>query len=346
MIADVKTTFSLPYTCIARQMGLSYATLMRWKTRLSAGRAPVGKRGPKKVRSLNLAELKATLRGLDHGRKRTRGTGAVHAAYAGVISRRDLNEMVRRVRCETNRRRAAATCHITWTRPNLAWSLDDCRTTTGIAEGTLHLHNLSDLCSRYRLPPLAGDHLPCGEEVAGHLDRLFTRFGPPLFCKRDNGGNLNHTAVDQVLEDALVIPINNPSDTPSYNGAIEHAQGEFKRYLRLWGWKAESISQYAVLSETAAHDLNHTPRRVLSGKTACRSFWNGNRLRYPKRQRRAVYDWILDLAERISHRAGEATITPVAWRVAAKRWLLENNLIVIRQAGKVLPHFPWQFVHN
>jgi hypothetical protein len=51
-----------------------------------------------------------------------------------------------------------------------------------------------------------------GEEVAGHLDCLFGRFGPPLFCKRDNGGNVNHAAVDDVLGDAMVIPINSPVD--------------------------------------------------------------------------------------------------------------------------------------
>ena len=80
---------------------------------------------------------------------------------------------------------------MTWLRPNLAWAMDDCSQTV-ISGSKLHLHNLSDLCLRYKLPPIASARLPCGEEVAGHLDRLFTRFGQPLFCKRDNGGNLNN----------------------------------------------------------------------------------------------------------------------------------------------------------
>jgi hypothetical protein len=37
------------------------------------------------------------------------------------------------------------------------------------------------------------------------------------------------------LADALVVPINNPVNTASYNGAIEHTQGEFKNYLRRLG---------------------------------------------------------------------------------------------------------------
>jgi hypothetical protein len=59
----------------------------------------------------------------------------------------------------------------------------------------------------------------------------FERFGPPLFIKRDNAGNLNHTSVNEVLEEHMVIPINSPYYTPSYNGAIEHCQGEFKTWL-------------------------------------------------------------------------------------------------------------------
>ena len=82
--------------------------------------------------------------------------------------------------------------------------------------------------------------MPCGEEVAGHLSHLVSRFGPPLFCKRDNGGNLNHMVVDEVLADALVVPINNPANTAFYNGAIEHTQGEFKAYLRRWDWKTDT----------------------------------------------------------------------------------------------------------
>jgi hypothetical protein len=142
-------------------------------------------------------------------------------------------------------------------------------------DGKLHLHNLTDLGSRYRLPPLASHCLPCGEEVAGHLHYLFDRFDPPLFCKRDNGGNLNHVAVNHVLEQALVIPINSPPYQAPYNGAIEHTQGEFKSYLDRWNWKAGSADRLVLLAETAAHDLNHNPRRCLGSRTACRAYFGG-----------------------------------------------------------------------
>jgi hypothetical protein len=59
MIEKMKTKFSLSYACLANQVGLSYRTLMRWKQRLADGKDAVEKRGPKKVRPLNLNELKS-----------------------------------------------------------------------------------------------------------------------------------------------------------------------------------------------------------------------------------------------------------------------------------------------
>jgi hypothetical protein len=254
--------------------------------------------------------------------------------------------MVRQVRTESNRQRSAETCRVSWLRPNLAWAVDDCSKSKTVGKQALHLHNLTDLCSRYRLPPIAAGHLACGEEVAGHLEYLFDRFGAPLFCKRDNGGNLNHASVNDVLEQALVIPINSPPYTAPYNGAVEHSQGEFKRYIERRKWEADTIKAYSLLSETAAHDLNHQPRRSLKGNTACKVYFGNNRLRYSKRRRRSVYRWIRDLAYEISMRAGKSVITPVALRVAAKQWMVKNNLIKIVKAGNVSPHFSSDLCHN
>jgi hypothetical protein len=178
------------------------------------------------------------------------------------------------------------------------------------------------------------------------MDRLFDRFGAPLFCKRDNGANLNHAAVNDVLEQSMVIPLNSPPYTAPYNGAVEHTQGEFKRYIARRKWAADTIKAFSLLAETAAHDLNHQPRRCLKGQTACRVYFGSNRLRYSKRLRRAAYRWIRDLAYEISMRAEKSVITPVAWRVAAKQWLMKNDLIRIVRPVKVSPHFPSALCHN
>ena len=345
-MVELKKTYSVANSGLAREFGISYTTLMRWKRRLITGQPAVKKPGPKKVGPLHLNQLKQNIQNLDHGKKRSRGAGRLHNAYRSSISRRDLDRMIRDVRNETNRQRAAQRHHITWLRPNLAWAMDDCQKKDVAASGKLHLHNLSDLCSRYKFQPLASSELLCGEEVAGHLSYLISRFGSPLFCKRDNGGNLNHASVNEVLEEALVIPINNPPYTAPYNGAIEHTQGEFKDYLHRWKWKAHTVDEFRLLAETAAHELNHSPRRCLGNRTACRVYFGNNRMRYPKHQRKSIYDWIYDLAAEISTRAGKKKITPVAWRVAAKQWLVKNGLIRIQMAGKVLPNFSSNLCHN
>jgi len=55
MIADLKKRYALSNSSLARELGLSYSTLMRWKRRFSSGQPAVQKPGPKKLRALNLA---------------------------------------------------------------------------------------------------------------------------------------------------------------------------------------------------------------------------------------------------------------------------------------------------
>ena len=203
----------------------------------------------------------------------------------------------------------------------------------------MHVQNLQDLSSQYKFPPLATRYLSCGEAVAGHLNRHFTLFGPPLFIKHDNGGNLNHMVVNELLEEAMVIPINSPVKNAPYNGAVEHSQGELKGFLKTWRDKAGNLDQLFLLVETAAHDLNHRPRRSLGGKTACQCYFGNDRMRYSKRKRQAAYRWIRDLALDLSEKVGEDTLSAVTWRIAAKTWLVKNKLVTILKPGKVLPHF-------
>jgi hypothetical protein len=52
------------------------------------------------------------------------------------------------------------------------------------------------------------------------------------------------------------------------------------------------------------------------------------------------------VAAEVSSRAGKLVITPTAWRVAAKQWLLKNRLIRIQKAGNVSPNFCQKMDHN
>jgi hypothetical protein len=147
--------------------------------------------------------------------------------------RADYCRSIIQARCESKRQLASEMCSVSWLRPNLAYSMDDCRNViTG--GGRLLLHNLLNLCSNYKLPTIASGYLHCVEGVAGHLDQLSSSFGAPLFCKLDNGGNLNPVSVSHVFSRAMEIPFNSPVYAAPYNGAFERIQGEFKGYLKRW----------------------------------------------------------------------------------------------------------------
>jgi hypothetical protein len=65
-----------------------------------------------------------------------------------------------------------------------------------------------------------------------------------------------------------------------------------------------------------------------------RALWTPRR-----RKRESLYRWIQELAAELATQAGKTVITPAAWRVAARQWLLQNGLIRIRKAGEVSPIF-------
>ena len=308
-IETLKSQYSVDQASLATAAGISVSSYKRYKRRIRCGDLPVNKPGVKKVVPIDLEALKQQIQGLNHGKHRTSGTGMLFLVNRHGISRTDFNEMVRQVRTATNRSSAAALCHVRWLHPDLAGALD------GMQYISYHIQNLQDLCSRYKFAPMTSAYMPCGEEIAGHLDRHLIWFSPPLFLKRDNGGNLNHRMIDTLLEDLLIIPINSPCYSASYNGAIEHSQGELKSWIRKWKPLTKTNREIALLVENAVHALNHHPWRSLAGSNACRTYFTSNRLRYTKRQRRQAWDWIRDLAADISAKCSNLAIDPAAWRI-------------------------------
>jgi len=146
--------------------------------------------GPKKVVPFDPAVLETEIQSLNHGAKRSEVTTNLYRRYQDTLSRRDLSKMVKQVRREVAVERRNHLRRIEWLAPGVVWAMDVTEyDLDGV--GKIHLHNTQDLGSRYKFPPLSGE-CPVGEEIAGYLSEKFFRFGPPLFLKRDNGGNLNH----------------------------------------------------------------------------------------------------------------------------------------------------------
>jgi hypothetical protein len=332
-------TYKVPRTVLLAQMGLSYDSYLRWKRRMKEGEEPVYRPGPKKLERIDFAGLKQALANLKHSRKRTHGTGELLRQYSLQVSRRQLNAMVMETRMEHAHRKAAALQRIHWHYPDLAWAVDGSEFAAEPVGGNLILCTVQDLCSQYKLPPLAGVHVPCGEEVAGHFARLFTEFAPPLFLKRDNHGVLNHSSVNEVIEEHMVIPLNSPTYYAPYNGAIEHTQGEFKAYLKGWNWKAGSNESRELLAELTAHDLNHKARRALKGQNSCRAYFCSPRITFNRRKRREVFLWIKQMTFDMLEKLGDDGLYMTAYRIAARTWLQKNRYITIIRDGKVLPYY-------
>ncbi len=178
---------------------------------------------------------------------------------------------------------------------------------------------------------MAGGY-PIGEEIAGYLSEKFDRYGAPLVLKRDNEGNMNHSVINDVLSESLVLPLNSPEYYAPYNGAIEESQREVKRCLRDklaldLPTPGDHITAYA---EAAVNDLNHRHRPCLNGRTSCQLFFEStNKPTFSKRERREIYDIIMEKAERIlsaMNRSGQAE-RESAWRIAVEFCLRAKGFI-------------------
>ena len=132
------------YRELVAEAGFSYASFMRWRQRIASGKPPLRRPGPKKIAPLNLGDLTRKIKALDHGKKRSRGTGGLHTSYKDTVSRRELNAMIASVRREENRKRDDQRCRLIWHQADLVWALDGYE--YAASRDTLHVANVQDLC--------------------------------------------------------------------------------------------------------------------------------------------------------------------------------------------------------
>jgi len=207
--------------------------------------------------------------------------------------------------------------------------------------GKIYLHNTQDLGSRYKFLPMAGGY-PVGEEVAGYLSEKIDRYGAPLVLKRDNEGNMNHSAINDVLAESFVLPLNNPEYYAPYNGAIEESQREVKSCLRekLALGSPDCQNHVTAYAEAAVNDLNHRVRPCLNGKTSCQVFFtSADKPVFTKRERRGIYDWVMERVERILSAMKQSghSVRESAWRIALESWLKSRGHIKVHINQKCHP---------
>ena len=344
IIDVVKERFGKSYRGTCRALKIPRATFSRWRLRMKKGGALVNPPGPKKVEAFDAAVLQEDIRSLRHGTKRSLGTTQLYRRYQQSVSRRELGRMVEQVRHDLTMDHRRHLRRIEWVAIGVVWGMDSTEYEERSADGfKIYLHNTQDLGSRYKFPPLAGGY-PEGEEIAGYLNDKFGQFGPPLVLKRDNEGIMNHMAVNSVLAEFLVLPLNSPEYYAPYNGAIEESQREMKRCL---GEKLKlgvpcARDQIEPYAEAAAHDLNHRVRGCLGGTTSCQAYWQSARPTFAKRERREIYDCLMEWVGSIlaSLNKSDLMARQAAYRIAVESWLRSKGCIRVREGQKVSPCLP------
>jgi transposase InsO family protein len=257
--------------------------------------------------------------------------------------------MLERVRQDLETDRREQMRRIEWLTPGVVWAMDFTEYDLGMAN-KVYLHNTQDLGSRYKFLPMAGGY-PVGEEVAGYLSEKFDRYGAPLVLKRDNGGNMNHLAINDVLSESFVLPLNSPGYYAPYNGAIEESQREVKGSLRekVLSGLADCRDHVAAYAEAAVNDLNHRIRPCLNGRTSCEAFFvSADKPVFTKRERRGIYDWVMERVERIlstMNQSGQA-VRESAWRIAVESWLRSRGYIKVHINQKCHPILPPFLAHE
>jgi len=343
IVEQAKQELKAPYRSVCRELGVPRSSLMRWKSRRKAGVALVNHPGPAKVEPLNYAELHDEILQLVHGRKRTRGTGALYARHRSEISRRDLHSLVAATRRELREEEQALERRVEWLVPGLVWSMDDTKK-HWLEDRFGHMHLVMDLASRYNLRALGADVQADGDRVALSLGELFKQHGPPLFMKMDGGSNFKHHAVREVLGEFGVIPLVSPPHYPPYNGGVEREHQVILRHLtgRI-GEEKVSARELRLECEITGHEVNHKRRRILGNRTACHTLEAGRPLvhQFGRRERKEVFDEIKALTVDIAGELDEHTnaLAETAFRYASETWMQSNNMIRVTRNGEVLPIF-------
>ncbi len=340
IVEKVKEQARMPYEAICRKLDLSLGSFNRWRGRIRRDKVLINRPGPKKVEPFDPSVLGVEIRSLDHAKKRSAGTTELYQRHCFSVSRRELAQMVEQVRQDLESERRAHLRWIEWLTPGVVWAMDGTEYDMGLA-GTIYLCNTQDLGSRYKFLPMAGGY-PIGEEIAGYLTEKFDRYGAPLVLKRDNEGNMNHSAINDALAESFVLPLNNPGYYAPYNGAIEESQRELKKCLRdkLALDLPTPGDHITVYAEAVVNDLNHRYRPCLNGRTSCQLFFeSANKPTFSKRERREIYDIILGKAERIlsaMNRSGQSE-RESAWRIAVEFWLRSRGFIKVHINQKCHP---------
>lgn len=332
---------------LCRSLGLPYSTLRRWRERRRRSCTIKRQPGPSKIPALPVADFRSQVVRLDHGSNRTRGAGVIIRNFRDWLSRRRVQSFIARLRQRQVRRQREAKHYVTWHIPNLAWAIDALHLRTSPHDPGVVVVLARDLASHFHFEPLVLK-AESAEQNLHWLRRLFSRHSPPLLLKRDNGAPFNAAILNNFIAENGIIPLNSPVRRPSYNGAIEHGVGSFKRALYAAldpDQPIPEIRKLLPIIQSIIHLHNTRPRRSLAGLTPAQAYFHHHTERWSRARRLEIFDWICAHAQNnveIKWEMSDHHSRAVAWRRAVVAWLRCQHLITISRKTQPSPHFVTQ----
>lgn len=332
---------------LCRCVGLPYSTLRRWRDRRRSS-SPIRRQpGPAQHTALPVADFRSRVALLNHGSHRTLGTGPLIHAFRQSISRRRVRSFITRLRRRHLRRIRDAKAHVTWHLPNLAWAIDALHLRSSPADPGVVVVLARDLASHFHFDPLVLN----AESALDNLDwlqRLCARHGAPLLLKRDNGAPFNASILDDFLAANGILPLNSPIRHPSYNGAIEHGVGSFKRAVCAAldpDLPVPQIPKLLPLIRAIIHLHNTRPRRSLGGLTPAQAYFHHRSRNWSRARRQQIFDWICAHAQTMVETKWEMSdhhARALAWRRSVVAWLRCQQLITVSRKPQPSPLFKTQ----
>ncbi|MCH7229121.1 hypothetical protein, partial [Haloferula sp. A504] len=332
---------------LARHLAVPESTLRRWRSRHRRGQTIRRKPGLAKPRPLPIAGLREHLHALHHGNHRSAGTGKLHDALRDSLSRRDTDALVARLRERHHQHQKDHTLHLTWHRPNLVWAIDATHLRTSPQDPGVHPVLARDLASHFHFQPLLLEAESADANLQW-LRHLIELHGPPLFLKRDNGSPFNTDPINELLAQYGILPLNSPICQPTYNGAIEHGIGAFKRELAgLLDPSLPIAHQPALprLVHAVTHLRNTRRRRSLGGISPATAYHHHPHFAPSALIRRQIFEWISARAEATLGMPWETSdhhARSAAWRRAVEAWLRCQGLVTVSRTPKPSPIFATQ----
>ena len=297
-----------------------------------------GPRGKPRAVTIDDNIIKAVLESQwNGGRHRLRGIKEVKSQYP-ELTEGQIQKLANELRSELVANNAKSMIQVEYCEPHLIWSMDIfIKRYQGVK---FYVLQVIDLGSRMKLDPAIKTSDFSSEEVAAHINMLMHIHEPPLFLKRDNGGNLNGGEIKEIMRMFAVIPFNSPAHYPQFNGVMERGQGEVKRYLKVvlkGDKKADMFSQSVYWAVDRA---NLRRRKVLNNRSALEC-WNESFSHFTRREREAVYNELKVETGRLLEAFSEEKqmrhdAFNSAWRKSVCRYLENKGYIKLYRDGQEL----------